>query len=59
MITEKLDEIIASLCECREDTEKTQTGNISAGRRVRKSSMEIIKEIKELRSMILENSKKD
>tara|TARA_B100000282_G_scaffold296860_1_gene280563 strand:+ start:3587 stop:3763 length:177 start_codon:yes stop_codon:yes gene_type:complete len=58
MITEKLDEIVKKLCDCREDSEKTENGNVSAGRRVRKTSMEVIKDIKELRKLILENSKK-
>lgn len=59
MITEKLDEIVESLCECKEDAEKTQSGNVSAGRRARKALMEIAKEIKALRVMILENSKRE
>ena len=59
MITEKLEEICAALCECREDAEKTQNGIVSAGRRARKSLMDISKQIKDLRSLILENSKKD
>jgi len=59
MITEKLDEICAALCECREDASKAENGNVSAGRRARKTLMEISKEIKSLRTLILENSKKD
>jgi len=57
MINEKLKGIIEILCECTEDAEKIQAGNISAGRRVRKSSMAAIKELKELRTLILENQK--
>jgi len=59
MITEKLNEIIEALEACKEDVEKTESGNVSAGRRVRKVAMDISKEIKNLRAMILENSKKD
>ena len=59
MITDKLEEICAALCECKEDAQKTQDGNVSAGRRARKALMEITKQIKELRTMILDNSKKD
>jgi len=59
MITEKLDEICAALCECKDDAQKTEDGNVSAGRRARKALMEISKDIKNLRNMILENSKKD
>ena len=57
MINEKLRGIIEILCECVEDAEKSQTGNVSAGRRVRKNSMSAIKELKELRTLILENQK--
>ena len=58
MIVQKLEEIVEKLCNCKEDTEKTESGNVSAGRRVRKTSMEIINDLKELRKLILENSKK-
>ena len=59
MITDKLEEICTALCECKDDAQKTQDGNVSAGRRARKALMEITKQIKELRTMILDNSKKD
>ena len=59
MITEKLNEICDALCECKEDAEKAEGGNVSAGRRARKALMKITKSIKELRVLILENSKKD
>jgi hypothetical protein len=59
MITEKLNKAIDALCSCRDDIEKAEGGNVSAGRRARKALMEITKEIKELRAMILENSKRD
>ena len=59
MITDKLEEICAALCDCKDDAQKTQDGNVSAGRRARKALMEITKQIKELRTMILDNSKKD
>ena len=59
MITDKLEEICAALGECKDDVEKTQNGNVSAGRRARKALMEVSKSIKELRTAILENSKKD
>ena len=58
MIVDKLEEIAKKICDCRDDVEKTQNGNVSAGRRVRKISMEVINEIKALRKLILENSKK-
>ena len=59
MVTEKLDKIIKDICSCKDDASKAENGNVSAGRRARKSLMEISKEIKTLRAMILENSKKD
>ena len=59
MITDKLEEICTALCECKDDAQKTQDGNVSAGRRARKALMEVTKQIKELRTMILDNSKKD
>jgi hypothetical protein len=57
MILEDLNKIIEILCEQREDAEKSQTGNASAGRRVRKASMEAIKALKDLRARILEEKK--
>ena len=57
MIVEKLKQITEELCSLVEDAEKAESGNKSAGRRVRKSCMEITKEIKSLRSLILESIK--
>tara|TARA_Y100000592_G_scaffold99611_1_gene176292 strand:+ start:1256 stop:1432 length:177 start_codon:yes stop_codon:yes gene_type:complete len=57
MINQKLKDIVKILSECEEDTIKSEAGNISAGRRVRKASMSAIKELKELRALILENQK--
>ena len=58
MITQKLKEILNSLESSVPDAEKCETGNISAGRRARKICMDTIKQLKELRQLILENSKK-
>jgi len=58
MIVERLREILENLAAAIEDAEKCQSGNVSAGRRVRKICMETTKELKELRGLILENSKK-
>jgi hypothetical protein len=58
MIVERLKEIVEKLETVVPDAEKCETGNISAGRRVRKVCMDISKEIKDLRAMILEHSKK-
>ena len=58
MVTEKLKEIATTLCEAEEDAQKSEKGNISAGRRLRKVCMEAINQLKNLRKTILENSKK-
>ncbi len=57
MITEKLKEILEELAAAESDAVKCEEGNASAGRRVRKASMNIIKELKELRSLVLEQIK--
>ena len=58
MFKQKLQEIVNSLLASMDDAEKCELGNVSAGRRVRKSCMDATKELKELRSIILEHSKK-
>jgi hypothetical protein len=58
MIVEKLKMILAELAEAEAEAEKCDAGNASAGRRLRKASMDAIKELKELRTLILESSKK-
>jgi len=58
MITEKLKEILNLLESAQEDASKCEKGNASAGRRLRKSSMEAINELKELRKITLERMKK-
>lgn len=58
MIVERLKEILETLAAAEEDAEKCETGNASAGRRVRKICMEATKELKDLRALILEQSKK-
>jgi len=58
MIVEKFKQILEELAKAEEDAQKSEDGNASAGRRLRKAAMETIKELKELRSIVLENSKK-
>lgn len=53
MITEKLIEIVEELKHAEDDAQKCQDGNASAGRRVRKAAMVAIKDLKELRNLIL------
>ena len=58
MIVEKLKNILKDLCESETDAQKCEAGNASAGRRLRKASMLAIKELKELRALILEETRK-
>jgi hypothetical protein len=57
MITEKFREILEELAKAEEDASKCESGNASAGRRLRKASMTAIKELKELRALVLEQTK--
>ena len=54
MVTKKLQEIVDLLCQSTEDAEKCENGNASAGTRVRKVALEATKQLKELRSLILD-----
>jgi len=58
MIVKKFREILEELARAEDDAQKSEEGNASACRRLRKASMEAIKELKELRTIALENSKK-
>lgn len=57
MITERLKLILEELTAAEADAQKCEEGNASAGRRVRKASMTAIKELKELRNLVLERIK--
>ena len=57
MIKEKLIAILEELRKFEVDADKCESGNASAGRRLRKASMTAIKELKELRALILEKNK--
>ena len=57
MITERLLAIVKELATAEADAQKCEEGNASAGRRVRKASMTAIKELKELRNLVLEKIK--
>ncbi len=59
MIIERLKTILEELSAAEEDAQKCEDGNASAGRRVRKASMNAIKELKELRALVLEQIKGD
>ena len=58
MILEKLKTILKTLQEAEPDALKAESGNASAGRRVRKVCLETTKDLKDLRALILEHSKK-
>tara|TARA_R100000005_G_scaffold95998_1_gene80008 strand:- start:998 stop:1174 length:177 start_codon:yes stop_codon:yes gene_type:complete len=58
MIVDRLKLILSELTEAEEDAQKCEDGNASAGRRLRKASMNAIKELKELRALVLEQAKK-
>ena len=53
MVLERLQEILSELSLAVRDAEKFDNGNASAGRRVRKSAMDAIKELKELRAEVM------
>ena len=57
MIVERLKQIIEDLLRAEEDVTKCETGNASAGRRVRKAAMQATKDLKELRALVLEHNK--
>jgi len=58
MIVEKFEKIIKDLALATEDAEKCERGNASAGRRLRKVSLEVMKALKELRAEIMSEIKK-
>ena len=58
MITEKLETILKELSLATSDAEKCDKGNASAGRRLRKASLDAMKALKELRAEIMEEIKK-
>ena len=57
MISEKFKEILAVLQEAERDSEKCDKGNASAGRRLRKTCLSAMKELKELRADIIADMK--
>jgi len=54
MSLEQLQKILSELSLAVRDAEKFDNGNASAGRRVRKSAMDAIKELKELRASVMQ-----
>ena len=54
MSLEQLQKILSELSLAVRDAEKFDSGNASAGRRVRKSAMDAIKEHKELRASVMQ-----
>lgn len=58
MIVESFEKILKDLALAQEDAEKCEKGNASAGRRLRKASLDAMKSLKTLRSKIMEEIKK-
>ena len=57
MVGQKVDELVKKVSLLKRDAEKCDSGNVSAGTRVRKDLMGLIKEMKELRQSVLDQRK--
>ncbi len=57
MLVEKIEELAKKMLLVVRDAEKFDNGNASAGTRVRKDLMSLMKEIKEARQHVLEERK--
>jgi len=57
MISQKVDELEKMVALLKRDAEKCDGGNVSAGTRVRKDLMNLIKEMKQLRQSVLDQRK--
>ncbi len=57
MISDKIEELITGISLLKRDAEKFDRGNASAGTRVRKDLMKLIKEMKDIRQSILDERK--
>jgi hypothetical protein len=57
MVSQQISELEKRLVLLKRDAEKCDAGNISAGTRIRKDLMVLIKEMKELRQSVLEQRK--
>ena len=57
MLTEKIEELAKKILLVVRDAEKFDSGNASAGTRVRKDLMNLTKEIKEARQHVLDERK--
>ena len=58
MVLKQLKEIIELLSSVEKDAEKCESGNASAARRLRKACMSATKQLKELRALALEKTRK-
>jgi len=56
-VSEKVEELEKMMSLLKRDAEKCDSGNASAGTRIRKDLMGLIREMKELRQSILEQRK--
>jgi ribosome biogenesis protein Tsr3 len=59
MIGQKVDELVKKVSLLERDAEKCDAGNASAATRVRKDLMNLIKEMKELRQLVLDQRKEN
>ena len=57
MISQKVDELLKMVSLLKRDAEKCDSGNASAGTRVRKDLMNLIKVMKVIRQSVLEQRK--
>ncbi len=54
MIKNDLEDIVEMLCDGCKDADKFDRGNATAGTRIRKRAMEVIKLLKDMRAEIIE-----
>ena len=54
MIKDDLEDIVEMLCDGCKDADKFDRGNATAGTRIRKRAMEVIKLLKDMRAEIIE-----
>ena len=59
MVGQKVDELVKKVSLLKRDAEKCDGGNASAATRVRKDLMNLIKEMKELRQLVLDQRKEN
>jgi len=56
-MSERIDELVKKISLLKRDADKCDKGNVSASTRLRKDLMKLIKEIKDVRSDVLDRRK--